>query len=480
MNDWQFELQYSPLLDNPKTKKRWQRFLDQTNQKLETFLLNAEDTDPFLGNIYFPDTRNQYSHINSCYERLTQRFDGKCSFRHYIICLYTSSLFYIMNDPTLSKLRTYPEDEADNELKQAYWFFVFCEKTQYQEAQKRLAEFYPDLSDTKRQKLVRVYAQQTLKFIDSNLSMVQDWAEKDLETSCKYWLMASQIAQYTDITEENFLQLTLPLKNSDDPNQADLYLGFLLQLTTIQLEKDITNYRVTRYPDQIIGSSDLKKLRRQIQRQKTEIAQLNKKRTQDQESYQKELDRITKLYHDAQAQLQDKEMHQVAAVRKDLKAQLNASKEKEQKLQRELLELKARQTKPSGPAMSVPKTSSIPLATLAAPNKPKPPVQIDHSLRYAFIIDGDGPVLPRIKERYPNCQILTTRGKEKPVSADTITAAIFVIRFIKHGACYKYKDPCIQAGIPVIFWNDTNLDALDQLIAEKVPEAVIKTPEQAS
>lgn len=480
MNDWQLEFQCSPLLDNPKTQKKWQRFLDRTKLEFKSFLLNSEDTDPFFRNIYFPDVKNQYPHIDHCYKKMTKRFDGNCLFRHYIICLYTSSLFYMINDPSLSKLRTYPIDKADDELKQAYQLFLYSEKKQYQEEQKRLAEFYPDLSDTKRQELVRVYARQTLKFIDNNLPIVQNWAEKDFETACKYWFMASQITQCYDVTEENFLQLTLPRMDLDNPNQYYLYIGFLLQHTTLQLEKDVTNYRMTRYPDKVINNNDVKQLRRQIQRQKIKINQLEKKQIQDQKSYQNELDHITKLYQDAQAQLQNKESHQVAAVRKDLKAQLNASKEKEQELQRELLELKAQQKKPSGPTSPTSQTSSIPLATLAAPNKPKPPVQIDHSLRYAFIIDGDGPVLPRIKQRYPNCQILTTRGKEKPVSADTITAAIFVIRFIKHGACYKYKDPCIQAGIPVIFWNDTNLDALDQLIAEKVPEAIVKTSEQAS
>lgn len=302
-----------------------------------------------------------------------------------------------------------------------------------------------------------------LRLADENFVQFQNWIESSFASAC-YARLLSLCAQDSSINSENYFLKTKEIRGDED--------GSLLLTTTMHfLQGEMDEYRVRYHLEETLNlyqSGVLSDYQHKIQK----LEQENKALKQSLEDSEGTISAL---------KLQIKESDELVArrigqVRRDYKERLSEAKKRQNQLKEQLSELSGPEEKPEPgqvPTADLPETEpgSLPQDV---------PVTVDHSRNYAFVIDGDGAVLSRLKQEFPKAQFLTGTSRPQDLNVQTTELVVFVVRFTHHSTIYKYKNICLEHQIPFLYFEDTNIQRLDGLIAEVLPEAVLpeKEPEE--
>lgn len=425
------EFRSEKFYDEPKfrTSKRWKRYVSTCQNTVSELI--TEETMFSIGNhfcwniaISFPEMTKSYPH-----------------FRHYLFespkdpnklnyCM-ALSFFYYWITPT--EMLT---DQQDQELFfHRYTRFGFSAK---------------DHSDAIRASYLEITEQNLPDF----LSLIQD----SFEQACFFRLQTLVNYFPGKINQENYYRLTV-LRPGVFQNAE------ICQLITHTIEIVQTNLQDLRVTYLTSETQN-----RELQSLKAEKNRLSREYEKQISSLNKEIEKLKSQNAELSNRIDSaKEIgsHKIASVKKDYKAQLATAKEKEITLKQELKKVQSTASQKDNPAVSLPENEN---SDFSVPNIE---IKIDHNRKYAFIIDGDGAVLPRLKKEYPNSQFLTGTDRVQDLNAEQTELVVAVTKFIHHASAAKYKTVCDRNQIPFLYWSNTNIQNLDQRIAAVLPSAIL-------
>lgn len=299
-----------------------------------------------------------------------------------------------------------------------------------------------------------------LQTINDNLPQILQMINQDFDETC-FRRLSYLLSHDLDINMENYYRNTLPLNKAEEVYPLFLQTLEFLISDIASLQWHTHRNAVTRDYQKQAARGLLKDNYRfleenqKLTRQVTEL-------TKQVSSLQSSTDNLNAGKEHYKAKTKQEYKDQISALQQEIQA----LKKKNSQLQKKLNQAK-KASKPEHHSF-IP-----PLSTLSALSVEPAPITVDHSLHYAFIIDGDGPVLTKLQAEYPNALFLTGLEKLRSLQPDAVPLVILSVKFSHHTSLEQYKALCKTRGIPFFYWNNTNTQQLDQMIAKELPSAII-------